>query len=127
MWLVLQKEITEGHPSGSLFLLHHHVLFFADCYLLLWLSPIITSPVLPLAFTSLPPSSNQTSLLCLKLSYPSVHQALSSAFFAMLGPSLNMAYSFVSSLSSILKSNCFNLHPHTDTSVFQEDDQRRRT
>lgn len=33
----------------------------------------------------------------------------------------------VSSLSSILKSNCFNLHPHTDTTMFQEDDQRRGT
>lgn len=71
------------------------------------------SLLLPCHWPSLatPPSSNHTSLPCLKVSYPSVHQALSAVFIAVRGPSLNLAYSFVSSLSSIPKSNYFNLHP----------------
>ena len=43
-----------GDTSGSVFFLCHRVLCSADCFVLLWLSPMITSPALPLAFTSLP-------------------------------------------------------------------------
>lgn len=85
------------------------------------------SPLLPCHWPSLasPLCSNQPSLVCPKALYQSVHQALSSAFLAVLGPSINLAYSFVSSLSSTLKSNCFNPPPHTDTCVFQDDQKNK--
>lgn len=87
-----------------------------------------TQPLtLPLAISSLPPSSYWASLLCLQVSYWSVHKAISSAFFNVLEPSLTWITLFPAHsppFSSLIGSNH---SPHTDTSVFQEGDQKRRT